>query len=703
MASGRHDRRRGVPHGVVGPALAGPHFPLRPGAARPRAWPLHRPAWSPALVVDAADHLSPAALAEMVAQAVAQRTKLVLVLGGTVPFAGRSLAASLDQLAGELAGPEMEELMPSRAARPTVSVPGIPVHGSLTGAAAMAHIVDAWAAATPAGKRPPLMVAFGPAEAEALNATARARRPPRPEVLLGGRRYAVGDEVIALRRLGSVSGATRGTVVALEDQALHVAWRGRAGPLTAPVGAEHADALGHGYATTIPYLRACQPTEDSVMVLGDPVALAGRGAPVTAAWVTLSGPGVPAPGAAGMELRRRAGVAQLATGWPDAQMLERAGPRPPDGPSRRRWAEIITASAVQRQEGMVAPVLRPPRSGPAPEVSARALGAEKRGGRTVPRCWAPVRGPQAWPPGRQGLFSGASQARRCPDGMADEEGPGPPLAAVPGRGRLRPPGYRRLGADRQVERAVRGGGLLNQLRWEWLVLAGAAEAGSYVALAFLERTFLRAGDVRAHVGRLTTITFAGASIQSALPVGAAFGGVYDFRQFQLIGADEVLAGWVVIAVGAVSFATLAVLAGIGLAMAASLGSTFDLVEAILGVLLVAVLAAAAWANRSGVYRLALHAAGRLEKLLRRPSGQLRHPLYIGLERMRSVAPTRREWGSAVLAGPLAGWRTVAAWLAPSSPWAPAFPGPACCWPTAGASWPSTCPSPRAGWAWLRAA
>ncbi len=115
---------------------------------------------------------------------------------------------------------------------------------------------------------------------------------------------------------------------------------------------------------------------------------------------------------------------------------------------------------------------------------------------------------------------------------------------------------------------------LTQLRWEWLALAAVAELACYTALASVERVLLRAGHVPARLGRLTAITFAASAIQSALPVGAAFAGVYNFRQYQWLGADEVLSGWVVVASGAVSFATLAALAGIGLSMAASLGSTF---------------------------------------------------------------------------------------------------------------------------------
>ena len=182
------------------------------------------------------------------------------------------------------------------------------------------------------------------------------------------------------------------------------------------------------------------------------------------------------------------------------------------------------------------------------------------------------------------------------------------------------------------------------------MLASVAEFGSYLSITFMERTLLGAGDVGAGLGRLTAIAFSGSAIQSALPVGAAFAGVYEFRQFQLLGADEVLAGWVVIAVGSVAFATLAALAGVGLALAATLGTTFDLVYAIVGVLFVALLAVVAWANRSTGYRLALQATARLEKALNRAPGQLSGPLGKGVQRMRSVAPTRLEWAQAVLAG-----------------------------------------------------
>ena len=191
---------------------------------------------------------------------------------------------------------------------------------------------------------------------------------------------------------------------------------------------------------------------------------------------------------------------------------------------------------------------------------------------------------------------------------------------------------------------------LTQLRWFWLALGGLAELGSFVALATVQRLLLRSGGVRMRLTRVTSVTFAGSSIQAALPIGAAFAGLYVFRQYEVAGADDVLAGWVVIATFTVAFATLATLAGVGLAFAASTGSTFDLVGAILAVLVLAILVVIAWVKRAKAYDFLARAAGSLEQRMHRPAGQFTGPLAQTLERMSMVAPARKDWLKAVVAG-----------------------------------------------------
>jgi hypothetical protein len=201
---------------------------------------------------------------------------------------------------------------------------------------------------------------------------------------------------------------------------------------------------------------------------------------------------------------------------------------------------------------------------------------------------------------------------------------------------------------------------LGQLRWPWLALAAAAEVASYAFMAALQRSLLRAGDVSPPLRRVTLVTLAGTTIQSALPAGTAFAGLYQFRQFAMFGADDVLAGWVVVATAAVSLGTLSALAGLGLSMAASTGSALDLVGAIVGVWLVAVLGALAWNRRSQIYRLTLAGVVGAEGRLGR-DGQLSGPLARLVGRMQSVAPNRRRWGLALAYG-TASWLTDGACL-----------------------------------------
>lgn len=197
---------------------------------------------------------------------------------------------------------------------------------------------------------------------------------------------------------------------------------------------------------------------------------------------------------------------------------------------------------------------------------------------------------------------------------------------------------------------------LSHLRWQWLAVGGLAELCSYLALAQLQRSLLRAGGVRARLRRAALITFSGSAIQAALPAGAAFAVVYEFRQYQFVGADEILSGFVVIGSAVVAFATLALLAGIGLALAASMGSANNLAEAILGVVIIAGLVVLCWARRAEFYRLALRVAKWAETVFRRPPGQWSGAIVSAWDRARTVAPGPADMARAATA-------SGASWLA----------------------------------------
>jgi conjugative relaxase-like TrwC/TraI family protein len=333
------------------------------------------------LIVDAADHLSPATLADLVSRVASTRTKIVLVVGGTEAGNGPSLARSLDQLAEEFPAPALLQLtsklprLQPRAFNRATAVGGIVVQGSLTGADAMAHLVEAQMTGaqvtgphmTAAGpgtaleRLPPLMVAFGPAEAEALNVAARLVRQRQqvedtaerdsPEVQLGERGYAAGDRVLALRRVGRVQSASSGTVISVGERSMVVEWRSTSGGWRSEIGPEHAASIGFGYATTVPYLRASDRTGQALLVLGDPLELGPRSPRAQAAWLAVPGPGLPIFGPGAMAARYRAALAELATCWPDEEILQRVGPRPLAPLARRRWAEVVVGHALEREMG----------------------------------------------------------------------------------------------------------------------------------------------------------------------------------------------------------------------------------------------------------------------------------------------------------------------------------------------------------------
>jgi hypothetical protein len=186
---------------------------------------------------------------------------------------------------------------------------------------------------------------------------------------------------------------------------------------------------------------------------------------------------------------------------------------------------------------------------------------------------------------------------------------------------------------------------LANLHWEWVVVAIGAEAICYLALAALQRGFLLAGRVQVPLVPMVGITLAGGAIQSSLPGGPVFYAAYCFRQYRRFGADEVLAGWTLIAAAMMSFITLSALATVGLGMALGAGNALDLVEVLLGVVTVAALSVIVWAERS---RLLPHLARLVrlsQRVLRRPRPDENAQEIIDgwLGNLSAVSPGPADW------------------------------------------------------------
>lgn len=195
---------------------------------------------------------------------------------------------------------------------------------------------------------------------------------------------------------------------------------------------------------------------------------------------------------------------------------------------------------------------------------------------------------------------------------------------------------------------------LDSLRWQWLAVAALVEAASMVSFASLQRRLLSAGHLQLPLTTMTPVILAANSIQNSLPAGPVFSNLYAFRQYRSRGADEVLAGWVLVGTSGLAMLTLVLLATAGLAAASGTGSGLNLVTVILGLVLLSGLVVLAWAKRTWI---ALHLVGPLEliqRLFKRPEGDARQLIAGFVVRMNAITPTRADWTMAT-AYALATW------------------------------------------------
>lgn len=199
---------------------------------------------------------------------------------------------------------------------------------------------------------------------------------------------------------------------------------------------------------------------------------------------------------------------------------------------------------------------------------------------------------------------------------------------------------------------------LDRLRWWWMVVAVVAEGTCYGAQASLQRRLLKAGGAGIEPVPMFGITLAGSAIQYTFPGGWVIYLAYLFRQFRRRGADDVLSTWVLIAFNLVAFAALAALAALGLALAFGNGSSFDLVEAILGVLILTVLSALAVTERRRLLPYATWLVGISQRLFRRPRYGVppEEVIRSWSEELGAINPSHRVWVRASVMG-------MAIWLA----------------------------------------
>ncbi|MGO9343295.1 MAG: lysylphosphatidylglycerol synthase transmembrane domain-containing protein [Acidimicrobiales bacterium] len=154
---------------------------------------------------------------------------------------------------------------------------------------------------------------------------------------------------------------------------------------------------------------------------------------------------------------------------------------------------------------------------------------------------------------------------------------------------------------------------LTHIKWEWVVIAVAAEFGSIVAYAIVQQRLIAAGGLHTGLGWLTGVTLANIAITNSLPTGSIIATIFTYRQYRHKGADEVLAAWAIVALLVVTSVTLAVVAATGVGIAGSESSNLDLVGVTIGVLVLTLAVGALFVQR----RALVWALSRSVALVRR--------------------------------------------------------------------------------------
>jgi len=186
---------------------------------------------------------------------------------------------------------------------------------------------------------------------------------------------------------------------------------------------------------------------------------------------------------------------------------------------------------------------------------------------------------------------------------------------------------------------------LAHLRVGWLAAAVVAEAASFTSFGALQRKLLSCGSVKVSLGYATGLCMAAGAISSSLPGGPAFASVYSFRQYRRKGADDAVAGWVLLATLVCAALGLGLLATAGVAVAARQGSTYDLAGVVIAVLLIAAVADAVVWQRRWLARLGIALLRRSRRLVGRPR---REAAEVVEELLTRLAEVRLGWRDALV-------------------------------------------------------
>ena len=189
------------------------------------------------------------------------------------------------------------------------------------------------------------------------------------------------------------------------------------------------------------------------------------------------------------------------------------------------------------------------------------------------------------------------------------------------------------------------------LRWTALVLAVAAEAGSMVALALMERRILIMAGLRLPVRRAVAIAYASNALSVSLPVvGSGTATAYSYRRLVAAGATSAVAGWALVLSGVasnVAFVLIISVGGIVSGNIAGIAAGAAGTAAAVLVACVAVIAVRRPAVRERLTRVAVWTLNRAQRLIHRPRGDAAGIVADTLTALGAFGANRRDITHAV--------------------------------------------------------
>jgi putative heme transporter len=117
---------------------------------------------------------------------------------------------------------------------------------------------------------------------------------------------------------------------------------------------------------------------------------------------------------------------------------------------------------------------------------------------------------------------------------------------------------------------------LTHVRAGWMALAVAAEAGSMLAFALLQRRLLRASGTKVALLPMTAVTLASNAIDATFPGGVAWAAAWLFNQLGRWGVDRFRRVWMFLVAGGVSSFALFIVVGSGVELAGPHGPVASL-------------------------------------------------------------------------------------------------------------------------------